>query len=87
MTAAELEAKVFQAVRNEYPNAKSAYKMDITMRDAVMYAAGASIKDYALFSTTTGSNKTSGLFWPHFCSPLAINWSMMTWAPFAKSPN
>ncbi len=65
MTAAELEAKVFQAVRNEYPNAKSAYKMDITMRDAVMYAAGASIKDYALFSTTTGSNKTSGFVRTH----------------------
>ena len=23
----------------------------------------------------------------HFCSPEEMNWSMMVWAPLAKSPN
>ena len=30
---------------------------------------------------------TKSLTAPHLSSPLIMNWSMITWAPLAKSPN
>ncbi|RUS31556.1 hypothetical protein BC938DRAFT_477569 [Jimgerdemannia flammicorona] len=34
-----------------------------------------------------GSDSTRPVRCSHFFSPEAMNWSMMTWAVFAKSPN
>lgn len=65
MTAQELELKVLESIRKDYPNAEKTVKMDITMRDAVMYGAGAAIRDYTLFSQTTNTNKTSGFVRTH----------------------
>ncbi len=38
-------------------------------------------------SLPCGSSSVRALGWPHFVSDPARNWSMITWAPFAKSPN
>ena len=34
-----------------------------------------------------GNNNTKPEALNHFLSPEEINWSIITWAPFAKSPN
>lgn len=65
MSPQELEQKVFESVAKTYPNASGAIKMDLTMRDAVMYGIGASIRDYTLFSETTNTNKSSGYVRTH----------------------
>ena len=38
-------------------------------------------------SKPCGSSSVRPLGWPHFVSELAMNWSMITCAPFMKSPN
>ena len=34
-----------------------------------------------------GRSRTRPVGWPHLVSEPARNWSMITWAPFMKSPN
>ena len=38
-------------------------------------------------SKPCGRRSTRLLRWPHLSSAAAMNWSMIVWATFAKSPN
>ena len=38
-------------------------------------------------SKPCGSNRTTPDRWAHLSSPAEMNWSTITWAPLAKSPN